>query len=84
MLTDSGRIPLGKKFPEGSFIVKDVFRNGSITLYAYMYKHKGKWLWGEVEPSGKFHFRKADGEKSCVGCHSQTGHRDNVVVFKYY
>lgn len=84
MLTDSGRLPKGKKFPEGSFIVKDVYKNGGLYLYAYMYKHSGKWLWGEVEPSGNFLYKKADGEKVCLGCHSQSAHRDNAVVFKFY
>jgi hypothetical protein len=83
-LTDSGRLPKGKKFAEGSFIVKDVYKNGNLYLYAYMFKRNGKWLWGEVEPSGNFHFKIKDGEKTCLGCHSQTGHRDNAVVFHFY
>ena len=48
LLTDSGRIPKNKKFIDGSFVVKDIYSNGSITLHAYMYKRNGVWLWGEA------------------------------------
>lgn len=84
MLTDSNRIPKGVKFPNGSFIVKDVYKNGAVNIYAYMYKHNGNWLWGEAESNGKFLFTAKDGAKSCVGCHSQTGNRDQVVAFHFY
>ena len=83
-LTDSGRLPKNKKFAEGSFLVKDVYKDGNLYLYAYMYKRNGKWLWGEVEPSGKFHFKISDGASVCLGCHSQNGHRDNAVLFNFY
>jgi hypothetical protein len=83
-LTDTGRLPKKAKFPEGSFIVKDVYKNGSLYLYAYMYKHTGKWLWGEVEPGGSFQYKAKDGDKVCLPCHTQTGNRDNALVFYFY
>lgn len=83
-LTDSAKLPLNTKFPNGSFLVKDVYKNGAIDIYAYMYKRNGNWLWGEVQSNGKFLFKAVDGAKACVGCHSQTGHRDNTLVFKFY
>jgi hypothetical protein len=83
-LTDSGKLPLNKKFPEGSFIVKDVYKNGTIDNYAYMYKHNGSWLWGEVSAAGKFFYTAKDGPTVCAGCHSQSGNRDMAVSFKFY
>jgi len=84
VLTDNGKLPVNGKFPEGSFIVKDVIKNGSISIYAYMFKHNGGWLWGEAEANGKFLFTAKDGATSCLGCHSQGGNRDNVVAFNFY
>jgi hypothetical protein len=83
-LTDSGRLPANAKFPEGSFIVKDVYKNGSIDIYAYMYKHGNTWLWGEVFSNGKFQYTKKDGPSVCASCHSQSGNRDMAVSFKFY
>lgn len=83
-LTDNGKLPAAAKFPEGSFIVKDIYKNGSIDIYAYMYKRNGNWLWGEAHSNGKFVATIVDGPSVCQGCHSQTGHRDNVVAFNFY
>ena len=84
LLTDSGRIPKNKKFSEGSFIVKDIYTNGTISLFAYMYKRNGAWIWGEAKPNGEILFGAADGAKTCLGCHSQAGNRDNAVAFQFY
>ena len=84
MLTDSGRIPKTSVFPEGAMVVKDVYKNGTLDLYAYMYKHNGLWLWGEAQSTGKFLFTVKDGPGSCLGCHSQSGNRDFVVAFNFY
>lgn len=83
-LTSGGKLPVGGVFPEGSFIIKDVYSGGSINLYAYMYKHNGSWLWGEVESDGKFKYYAKDGPAVCVGCHSQTGNRDLVTTFYFH
>lgn len=84
VLTDNGKLPAGSKFPEGSFIVKDVIKNGSVYVYAFMYKRKGNWIWGEAETNGNVHHSAAVGNKVCVNCHSQAGNRDLTVTFKYY
>ena len=83
-LTDSGRLPKNKRFIDGSLVVKDVWKNGKLFMYAYMYKYRGAWLWGETDESGKIIYGKADGDRVCLGCHTQNGHRDNVVAFQYY
>jgi hypothetical protein len=84
VLTDNGKLPVNGKFPEGSFIVKDVYKNGSIDVYAYMYKRGGSWLWGEAHSNGIFVATAKDGASVCLPCHSQTGNRDNVVAFNFY
>ncbi len=84
VLTDNGKLPIGSVFPEGSFIVKDVYTSGTISLYAYMYKHNGAWLWGEAKSNGEFVAKIKDGATLCVGCHSQSGNRDLAVAFNFY
>lgn len=83
-LTDNGKLPKLAIFPEGSLIVKDIYKNGNLALYAYMYKHNNSWIWGEAESNGKFLFTAKDGQTSCVGCHNQTGNRDQVVTFNFH
>lgn len=83
-LTDNGKLPVNTKFPEGSFLVKDIYKNGVVDIYAYMYKRNGSWLWGEAHSNGKFLFTAKDGPASCVGCHSQSGNRDLAVAFNFY
>ncbi len=84
VLTDNGKLPVNGVFPEGSFVVKDIYKNGSIDIYAYMYKHNGSWLWGEAHADGKFAVTAKYGATSCVPCHSQAGNRNLVVAFNFY
>jgi hypothetical protein len=80
-LTDNGKLPVGKTFSNGSFIVKQIPSSG---LYAFMYKRNGSWIWGEVYSSGSvLHSTRADNDV-CVSCHSQSGQRDLVVSFNFY
>jgi hypothetical protein len=84
-LTNNGKLPVGMSFPEGSFIVKDVYNGGSaISAYAFMYKKSGSWLWAEIKPSGDRVHSVNQNPAACTGCHSQTGNRDLVVSFNFY
>lgn len=83
-LTDSGKLPIGNSFPEGSFIVKDVYSAGTLNLYALIYKRSGTWLWAEIEPEGTVHHSTNASESSCTGCHSQLGNRDLALSFNFY
>ncbi|MES2565923.1 MAG: hypothetical protein V4565_03590 [Bacteroidota bacterium] len=80
-LTDNGKLPAGQKFPDGSMIVKEIPSNG---LYAIMYKKSGSWLWSEVNKDGTVAYSVNKNGDGCIGCHSQTGHRDLVVSFNFY
>jgi len=82
VLTDSGRLPVGKRFPEGSMVVKEVQSNG---MYAFMYKHNNTWLWGEAHADGTTAFSVyKDAKAACINCHSQSGQRDYVRSFVFY
>lgn len=83
-LTDNGKLPLGKVFPEGSMLIKDVYSGGAVSLYAFMYKKAGSWLWAEVKPSGQVLYSVAKNPGVCTGCHSQSGNRDLAVSFNFY
>ena len=81
-LTDNGKLPANKRFPDGSMIVKDVQSNGQ---YALMYKKNGSWLWAEINPGRKVVFSTSkDPSAACVSCHSQSGQRDLAVSFNFY
>ena len=84
VLTDNGKLPAGAKFPEGSMIVKEVWRNNSVSLYSLMYKHRQQWLWAEIEPGGNVHYSVKKDPSVCTDCHQQTGHRDFVMSFYFY
>ncbi len=81
-LTDGGKLPEGKSFPDGSLVVKEVESDG---LFAFMYKNKSNWLWGEAKADGTTVFSiNSDPKSACINCHNQTGQRDLTVSFKYY
>jgi hypothetical protein len=84
VLTDNGKLPLGSKFPEGSMIVKEITRNGSVVLYANMYKSRQSWLWNEIAPDGTINHSVKGDPSVCTNCHKQTGNRDLVVSFYFY
>lgn len=83
-LTDNGKLPTGKKMPDGSFIIKDVYTGGQLTLYAFMYKISGSWIWGEIKENGQVFYSVDKNPETCISCHSQAGNRDLVATFKYY
>lgn len=81
-LTDNGKLPATKKFPDGSLIVKDVQSNGQ---FAIMYKKTGTWLWAEINADGSVAFSTTkEPTATCISCHSQSGQRDLAVSFNFY
>lgn len=81
-LTDGGKLPSGGTFPNGSMVVKEVQQSG---IYALMYKRAGSWLWAEINADGSVVYSvNKDAGAGCIGCHSQTGHRDLVVSFNFH
>lgn len=83
-LTDNGKLPVNSKFPDRSLVVKEVLSGSNINFYAFMYKYKGKWLWGEVKPNGDVLYSVEKAPALCINCHQQAGNRDLVDVFIFY
>ncbi len=83
-LKADGKLAIGALMPEGAFIVKDVYSGGTISLFAFMYKKSGSWLWGEIEPNGSVHYSVNKNSSLCVNCHNQTGNRDYLRSFEFY
>jgi hypothetical protein len=81
VLTDNGKLPIGQKFPDGSFIVKEIQGSG---LYAVMYKRTGSWLWAEFNADGSTYYSVTKDPEVCTSCHNQSGQRDQVVTFNFY
>ena len=83
-LTDNGQLPKGSLMPEGSLLVKDVYDGSRVSLYAFMYKRSGSWIWGEVEPNRTVHYSVKSSGGLCVNCHSVPPQRDLVRTFDAY
>jgi hypothetical protein len=83
-LTNDGKLPVGAKMPEGSLIIKDVYSGPSVSLYAFMYKYSGRWLWAEIKPNGETSYSVNKDPGTCTSCHEQSGNRDLVMSFNFY
>jgi|APTNR8051073442_1049403.scaffolds.fasta_scaffold36861_2 hypothetical protein len=90
-LTDTGKLPVGGLFPEGSMIVKEVYDTTGTQLEVLAVLQKATtnanagagWLWAEYDPDGKVIFsinRKGDG---CIACHSVDA-RDKSRLFELF
>jgi hypothetical protein len=92
MLDSEGRIQEGIQFPEGSLIVKELLDNDlSISLYAVLYKSSGNadadengWVWGYLNPNGTVRTPASQKGSGCIGCHTQSGHIDYMLMNKFY
>ena len=83
----SGKLPAGTTFPNGSVIFKDVRTTGGTTVtYAVMYKDADNrlagngWLWAEFKPDGTLGYSIANQGLGCTGCHSLERGSENDFV----
>jgi len=81
-----GKLAAGETFSKGSLIVKEVYINGKLDLYAIMKKDDSKfsgrgWLWAEYAPDGKAIYSVGDKGKSCTSCHLTSLNRDLTKSF---
>lgn len=87
---NDGKLPVGKTFPDGSLIVKEIYSGETLTLYAVMKKDsKSKfagngWLWAEYEPGGNTKFSIGKKGEGCISCHSSTPNRDLTKSFDFH
>lgn len=92
MLDSTGRVIDGITFPEGSFIVKELLNDDdSLERYATLlkdsenaYADANGWVWGYLYPDGKVIIKAEDKGKACIGCHSQTGTIDYILMNKFF
>lgn len=92
MLDSNGMIMESASFPEGSFIVKELFSDGStIGRYAMLYKQSNHssadargWVWGYVNSDGTVAEPADKKGTSCIGCHSQQGSIDYMLMNKFF
>ena len=91
-LTDSGRLPAGGSFPDGSLIVKELYdsQSGSLQLLAVMEKATGNslsganWLWAEYKDDGALVYSISKKGEGCTGCHGSAGSRDYMRLFELF
>jgi len=91
-LDANGKIPTGASFPEGSLIVKELYKNStSLEQYAILYKDSSNpnadakgWVWGYLNADGSVVEPSANKGNACIMCHSQTGNIDYMLMNKYF
>jgi hypothetical protein len=82
-----GDLPLGRSFPVGSVIVKEVYQNSTLAVLAVMKKIPtdpsagSGWLWAEYQLSGVSLVSIKSKGNGCINCHSATPNRDLVRTF---
>ncbi|MFA6541617.1 MAG: hypothetical protein WCT99_08435 [Bacteroidota bacterium] len=76
-LDGNGKVKAGTVFPDSSLIVKELFTNGILTTYVYLFKKKNDtnadangWLWAESSPTGAPTYSVSNKGAGCTGCHS--------------
>jgi len=90
-LTDTFKLPVNGKFPEGSIIVKEVIDSPifPVKLFAIMMKdstsaHASKgWVWAELYPNGNNYISAKKKGTDCTGCHGFQS-RDYVRLFNLF
>lgn len=91
-LDTDGRVKEGSTFADGSLIVKELINaDKSVARYAILYKKsdhadaddKG-WVWGYVDPDGTVASAASNKGGSCIGCHTQGGNIDYMLMNKFY
>jgi len=86
-LDSEGELPVGASFPKGSLLVKEVYKDGQVTLIVPMKKDENNdfagdgWLWGEYGPDGSVVYSVGEKGKSCTGCHGGSPNRDLVRTY---
>ncbi len=81
-LGTDGELPVGATFPEGSMVVKET----QASIYAFLYKRNGAWLWGETSFDGSNIIESVnqDASTACISCHNRPVARDLVLSFQFY
>ena len=82
----------GAAFPDGSLIVKELYEDAStLARYAVLYKSTGHadadvngWVWGYINEDETVAVPASEKGSQCIGCHSQEGSIDYVLMNKFF
>ena len=88
MLDSTGKVKEGIIFPEGSFIVKELWNDAStLSTYAILWKQYSNedadasgWVWGYIRPDGEVRESSKKKGEACIGCHSLSGNIDLTAM----
>lgn len=91
-LDPDGKIKADAVFPEGSVVVKELYKDGStLGRYAVLYKDPGNadadangWVWGYIDADGDVAEPASKKGTSCINCHSQDGSIDYMLMNKFF
>jgi hypothetical protein len=74
---ESGYLPSGASFPNGSTVLKQIITNNQTVLYAIMHKDSANpsaahgWLWAEYRPDGSTAHSLTNRGIGCIDCHAR-------------
>jgi hypothetical protein len=86
-LDAQGRLPIDGSFDKGALIVKEIYKNGTLDMYAVMKKDptskfaSSGWIWAEYGTDGSSIYDITKRGEGCTGCHSVASNRDLVRSF---
>ena len=91
-LDAEGKVKDGAVFTDGSLVVKELVNSTSdIERYAILYKKSGDpnadangWVWGYIDADGSVAVPAAEKGSACIGCHSQEGNIDYMLMNKFF
>jgi Cytochrome P460 len=82
-----GNLPVGRTFPVGSLVIKDVYDRGRLARINVMKKDltgsnaASGWQWAEYNPDGSIRMGVTTKGAGCLSCHSITPNRDLTRTF---
>lgn len=87
-----GKVKPGAVFPEGSLIVKELYRTStSLSRYAILKKNSSSadadangWVWGYIDTDESVAEPAKNKGAACTGCHSQADNIDYMLMNKYF
>jgi hypothetical protein len=91
-LDSIGKVMTDAAFPDGSLIVKELYEDAStLGRYAVLYKSTGHadadangWVWGYINEDGTVAVPASEKGSQCIGCHSQEGSIDYILMNKFF
>jgi Cytochrome P460 len=89
-LDNSGELPENGTFKDGSILVKEIYQNNTLSLYAVIKKAASDpgaaqgWLWSEYALDGTPVISINQKGSGCTNCHGDTPNRDMVRTFDFH